>query len=306
MGTSSPFGGPGNHTPLLPDWADDDMESSPDDEPGDDNDNANDRPSSTDDNDDNQPPETGNPDNSDEGQKENDEKQPEQAVDPLRFRMPRGNFTRYVTSNGTDTNALGRAIQGYVSKGVGGSRNAARKMTGSRKAAGSLLNILRDVQTKGLREVLRTFSLESLTGKSPKEILAAFTDIVCSPGGTIDEAIARDAYVETIIDISTTIEDLGAITEDQVNVILTQFITRSIITRIFIDIGMTLDFQTISGENANYLSQAAFGFVLGLVQDRLMTAIQNTRSLDAVRMNSAMNKIYEIGFRQLQNEINAL
>ena len=25
MGTSSPFGGPGNNTPLLPDWADDDI-----------------------------------------------------------------------------------------------------------------------------------------------------------------------------------------------------------------------------------------------------------------------------------------
>lgn len=201
---------------------------------------------------------------------------------------------------------MGRAVQGYVSRSAGGSRTAAQRMTGSRRAVGKLLTTLRDIQTRGLREVLRILSLDALVGKSPKEILIAFTDIVCSPGGTIDEGIARDAYVETIIEISSIVDDLAAITEEQVNVITTRFITRTIVNRIFIDIGHSLDVQTISGENANYLSQSTFDFVLGLVHDRLVSAIQNTRSLEAGQMKSAMNKIYEIGFRQLQNEINAL
>src|SRR5260370_32486289 len=65
------------------------------------------------------------------------------------FTAPRTNFTRYARSGGNDRTSLGRAISGYVSGGVGGSRRAVQRMGSSRGTAARLASFLNNVAGQG-------------------------------------------------------------------------------------------------------------------------------------------------------------
>src|SRR3546814_933423 len=97
----------------------------------------------------------------------------------------------------SDGRAIRRGAGQYVSAS-GGGRGAARRMPSSRAAAGGIAGLARDFATQGPAEALRPFNLEGLAGAPAVDVFVALTDALCPPGGTIDEAIARDAMLETI------------------------------------------------------------------------------------------------------------
>ncbi|MDB5013268.1 MAG: hypothetical protein JWQ25_1470, partial [Daejeonella sp.] len=66
-----------------------------------------------------------------------------------RFRGPRSNFTKFISSGGGDRRSMGRALAGYVSKSSGGSRNATLGMGSSRSTTAILLNFFSSVQSQG-------------------------------------------------------------------------------------------------------------------------------------------------------------
>lgn len=222
--------------------------------------------------------------------------------EPNRFWAARANFTRFVASGGTDRQALGRALGAHVRTVSGGSRNAARRMGASSRAAANLLGALRHIERDGVAETLRALSLEHLTGRSPKEILAAFTDAICSPGGSIDEGIARNAYVETVLKLTELGESLDNLTEEQIAAITIDFISRSIVNRVINDIGMKLGTRALTEEQANSLEAQLNAFVVGTVRDRLQDEIQKTKSLETIKLNSEITRIYEVAFTLLEEE----
>ena len=282
MGTSSSFGGAGSGTPLLPSWADPPNPFPPDSPPAD------------------QPVDNAN-------LPENLPRPPMQPPPELdRFRVARYNFSRFVSSGGTDRGALGRAVRDHIRTVSGGSRTAARRMGTSRRAASNLVGVLRDIQSRGITETLRKLSLDHLVGRSPKEILIAFTDIICRPGGTIDEGIARDAYVETILEVTEIGESLNSLTEDQIGAVTIGFIGRSIVNRIINDIGQKLDVRALSGEQANYLMTVLKDLVHGAVKDRLQESIQSTRAIPQSKLDSEMTLIYERAWNFVDEEVERL
>ncbi|HVX90767.1 MAG TPA: Qat anti-phage system associated protein QatB [Candidatus Paceibacterota bacterium] len=121
---------------------------------------------------------------------------------PGRFQNPRANLSRFARSDGSDRRSLGRAVSQYVSSASGGARNAARRMGASTKTASGLLGFLVDAQERGAREALRALNLERLAGSPIEEIFLGLADYVCPDGGSIDEGIAREAFIETIVDLS--------------------------------------------------------------------------------------------------------
>jgi hypothetical protein len=74
-------------------------------------------------------------------------------------------------------------------------------MGSSRGASAGLVRFLNDASANGVREALRTLNLESLPGRPIEEVFAGLADYICPEGGSIDEGIARDAFVETIADL---------------------------------------------------------------------------------------------------------
>ena len=156
-----------------------------------------------------------------------------------RFRSARNNFSRFAGSGGSDMGALRRAVRDYVRTGTGGSNNAVRRMAPSRAAAGRALGVLRGLQRDGMQETLLRLNLQNLSGRSVQDIFTGLTEVVCQDGGLIDEAIARDAWLETIAELDQFgIDNLDALTEEQVRELFLTFVAHSIEARLYQEIGI--------------------------------------------------------------------
>jgi hypothetical protein len=155
-----------------------------------------------------------------------------------RFRSARGNFSRFAGSGGSDVRALRRGVRDYVRSGAGGSRNATARMGASRTAASAIVGVFRDFQRDGIAATLRRLNLGELAGRPLTYVFLGLTNVVCEDGGTIDEGIARDAWMETIADISeSAAADVDTLTPEQMRDAFLSFIAHSIEGRLFQDIG---------------------------------------------------------------------
>ena len=157
---------------------------------------------------------------------------------PDRFRAARSNFSRFASSGGSDGPSLRRAARDYVRSGTGGSRNATRRMGASRNAARGVLGVLRDFQRDGVNATLRRLNVGDLVGRPLEEVFTGLTEIVCGDGGSIDEGIALDAWLETVADLEDlNVADTAALTPDQMRDIFLAFIAHTIEGRLLQDIG---------------------------------------------------------------------
>ena len=69
-------------------------------------------------------------------------------------------------------------------------------------------------------------------------MFAGLADYICPEGGSIDEGIARDAFVETIADLAGAgITDIDALTPGQIQTVFELYATHAIEARICNDIG---------------------------------------------------------------------
>ena len=219
MGTSGSSGGPGSNTPLVPTWL-----NEPDAGPLPGGDDA-------------VPGDAG-----DAGHQGGRDARPRPVIAPApmpaRFQRARRNFSTFAGSGGNDRGALRRAVRDYVRSGTRGSGRATRRMGASRAAAGEMLGILRGLQRDGVDATLRRLNLENLVGRPAADVFLGLTDVICRDGGSIDEGIARDAWLETIAELDRLgIEDLDGLSTEQIQEVFLTFVAHAIETRLFQDIG---------------------------------------------------------------------
>jgi hypothetical protein len=226
---------------------------------------------------------------------------PQQAPLPHRFAMPRTNFTRFARSGGTDRSALGRAISGYVSSATGGARQAARRMGSSRDAGTRLYSFLSDAQARGPVEALRALNLEALAGRPIEEIFVGLAEYVCPIGGTVDEGIARDAFIDMIAELADQgITDFDAFSADQMQTVFEMFTANAIEARICNDIGknaITLPADVAAVER---VQAALHDFVSRAVSDVLTAARRTTVRLTPQQALQHVDAVYEAAFEMLQ------
>lgn len=277
MGTSSAYGGPGGSTPLVPSWlgSNGDAPAAPA-APG------GEAP----------PPVPPAPPN-----------RPEipTPADPSRFTSARNNFTRFAHSGGADRASLGRAVSGYVSTSSGGARQAALRMGASRGAGARLLSFLTDVQTHGTREALRTLNLEGLAGRPIDEVFIGLADYICPNVGTVDEGIAREAFVETIIELTTFgVTDLDALTPDQMQTVFELYATHAIESRLCNDIGTKVITAPSDAQTSLRVQEQLHDFIRNAVSDALTAARAVNPTLTQDRVLSFVDTVYERAFGILQ------
>ncbi|WP_370453205.1 Qat anti-phage system associated protein QatB [Salinisphaera sp. LB1] len=112
----------------------------------------------------------------------------------------RGNMTRGARTS--DERALRRGAGRYV-RASGGGRSTASRMPNSRAMAGGVAGLARSFANQGPAEALRRFNLEGMAGAPAEDVFRRVDGYAVSRGGTIDEAIARDAMLETVADLRT-------------------------------------------------------------------------------------------------------
>ena len=285
MGTSTAYGGPRGGTPLVPSWLGDaDGEGTP----------ASPAPN---------PP---GPD----GQPASGGNMPPvppirppipRPADPQRFAGARNSFTRFAGSGGSDQASLGRAVSKYVSKSAGGSRQAAQRMGASRNSGARLLGFLADAQARGVREALRALDLESLAGRPITEIFVGLADYICPGAGTVDEGIAREAYIETIVELASEgLTDLTTFTPDQMQTVFELYATHAIEARICNDIGTKAVTMPADAQAAHRVEQQLRDFIRGGVADALTRARAETPNLTPERIQGFVDRVYESAFAILQ------
>lgn len=284
MGTSSPFGGQGGATPLVPSWLGDD--GAPPAAPG---------PA--------QPPQPDGdaPEPAPPADAAPVAPPPRPAIppiaDPSRFSAARNNFSRFAGSGGADRGSLGRAVSHYVSTSSGGPRTAAARMGASRGAGSRLLGFLSDAVARGPAEALRALNLGALAGRPIEEIFLGLADFVCPDGGSIDEGIAREAFIETITDLAGAgITDLDGLTADQMQTVFELYATNAIEARLCNDIGAKTVTLPADAREAARVQAQLNDFIRRGVADALTAARAAVVALTPDRVLGFVDRIYVQAF----------
>lgn len=290
MGTSNSYWGPANSTPLVPNWLDD---GAGDNDGNDSSDGAGNEGNDNQDGE-NASPATPNP---------------TLVATPSRFRGARTNFTRYINSGGTDRRALGRAISSYISHATGGSANAAKRIGASRHVTSGLVNFLSTAQTSGVQVALSSNNLGALVGKPIDEIFIGIMELMCPDGGSIDEGIARNAFVETIAQlVSEGMESLDGLSKEQFQHVIEVFVANAIEGRLYNDIGTKVVVEASDVHTAEFIQSQVHDFIKGSVTDaieRHSSEFDNLAGLDANELvDTIYNDVYTILETLSENESN--
>jgi len=292
MGTSSAFGGRRGRTPLVPSWLGDDgaPPAAPDVAPRDGG-----PPDG--------PPADAPADGARPGAPPAAPARP--AIPPVadraRFSAARNNFSRFAGSGGSDRKSLGRALSHYVGSSSGGARTAAARMGSARGAGSRLLGFLSDAVNRGASEALRALNLGALAGRPIEEIFLGLADYVCPDGGSIDEGIAREAFIETITDLAgSCITDLDRLTADQMQTVFELHATNAIEARLCNDIeAKTITLRSDRREAARVQAQLN-DFIRRGVADALTVARAAAAALTPDRALQFVGRIDEQVFGILQ------
>jgi len=218
-----------------------------------------------------------------------------------RFTAARNNFSRFASSGGSDRASLGRALSHYVSTSSGGSRAAAQRMGSSRTAGAQLLGFLSSALANGPREALRALNLQSLVGRPIQEVFLGLMDYVCPEGGSLDEGISREAFIETIADLAENgVVDLDRLTADQMQTIFELYATHAIETRLCNDIGAKAITLPADAAQAASVQRQLLDFVRRSVADSMTRARAAMLALTPDRVSAFVTSVYEQAFTILQ------
>jgi len=214
------------------------------------------------------------------------------AAEDNRFSSARRNFSVFAGSGGSDTRALRRAVRDYVRSGYGSSGNATRAMGSSRATAAGVLDVLRSFTRDGVARTLARFNLSGLAGRPATEILTALTDILCEDGGTIDEAIARDAWLEAVASVEDAgILDLDGMTPDQLSEVFLAFISNSIQSKLFQEIGVN-GFRVADVDEIRAFESQFRSYIDGRVRDAFSADLSGVSTMSDDRIRAVVEQTY--------------
>ena len=170
-------------------------------------------------------------------------------------------------------------------------------MGASRSSGAQLLGFLADVQARGATEALRHLDLEGLAGRPIEEVFLGLADHICPNAGTVDEGIAREAFIETIVDLSTVgVTDLDALSADQMQTVFELYATHAIEARLCNDIGTKLITAPSDPQVALRVQGQLRDFIRNGVGDALTAARAETPNLTHERVHAFVGTVYESAF----------
>ena len=179
---------------------------------------------------------------------------------------PRGNLTRGARTS--DQRSISRGAGQYVSAS-GGGRSATRRMSSATASASRVAGLARGFASQGAAATLRRFDLEALSGAPAVEVFTALTDALCPTGGTIDEAVARDAMLETIAQLAAQgVGNFDQLTADDLQEFFLGVVTRSIEGKILNEVGTNAIALPQNLSDVERAQRMLHDFVSGCVRDR--------------------------------------
>jgi len=214
-----------------------------------------------------------------------------------RFRVPRGEFTRYINSGGRDSGLGRKSVSNYIRHSLGGSSNATRRMGAARNSAAKLLNVAGAFASGGVRAVEQYLSIENLSHKTASDALIAITDFICPDGGSQDEGIARSAYLSAIEESPemATVK-FADLTSDQIMIIVERSMANAILNRITNDIGNKIILLPQERSTSDNLISQMKDFVIGSVADAVAELDIKVRSIRQGDSLKIVDQVYKAAF----------
>lgn len=215
------------------------------------------------------------------------------------FGSARTAFTRFGNGGGPQTlrSALGR----YVREGTGGRRRAGARMSVSRPTGARLLGFVRDVSRDGAEAALRRFNLSALAGRPAAEVFTVLVDFMCPPGGSVDEAIARQGMLQAIDDLAQAGQtSFDGLTAAQLQEFFVSFIARTIEGRILNDLASRSIVVSEDVASVNAAQRQLHDFIVGQVRGEVARETADVRDAQDPAIRSSVDRIYEAAFGLLE------
>jgi hypothetical protein len=217
-----------------------------------------------------------------------------------RFRPARIAFNRAIR-HGSARENLSRSLAGYSRRGMGGSRTGARRMSNSSQSAGRMLGFAQEVRDVGFPQAANEFGIGDLTGRPLGEAVSRLTEAFCEPGGSIDEAITRAAWNETLLQaVQQGVEDFESLTAQEWTSLVEIFIAQSIEFRVFNDIGNDALGETLNVEQIDAIQVDLHDLIFGAVQGKLTPIIAGENRLSSKALREAADATYQLAFAYLE------
>ena len=172
-------------------------------------------------------------------------------------------------------------------------------MSSSQAAARELGGVVGDFAARGVEPTLRGLGLGDLVGRPLAEVLVTVLERVCPPGATVDEAIAREAYLQAVIECTPADGADPQFSEELALQILESFATNSICLRVINDIGTKGLDVSPSVVTALNVEDQLREFVQGAVHDAIAQVRGDGGSLDRVEASRIADELYPVAWEVL-------
>jgi hypothetical protein len=174
-------------------------------------------------------------------------------------------------------------------------------MGSSRASAARLAGFFAGVQRDGIAETLRSLDLGDLAGQPIESVFAGLTDYVCPEGGSIDEGIAREAFIETVADLAQAgIHDIDALSPDQMQTVFELYAAHTIEARMCNDIGTRMVTLPSDPAAAGRVQTQLHEFILRGVSDALGALGTAVGTLTLDRVTAFVGDVYQSAFEVLE------
>ncbi|MFO1247297.1 MAG: Qat anti-phage system associated protein QatB [Alphaproteobacteria bacterium] len=154
-----------------------------------------------------------------------------------RFTAVRTAVSKFADPGGTDRRNLRHAVSKYISKASGGAGRAAQRVGPLQRVGAGLVNSSTPLLTPAPNKPSGR-STSTPGRKAYRRDFVSQADYICPEGCSIDEGVARDAFIATIADLAGAgITDVDGLTEGQIQTILELYTSHAVGARLCNDIG---------------------------------------------------------------------
>ena len=159
---------------------------------------------------------------------------------PGRFRGARINLGQFAGSG--SQGGLRRGLGHYVRTGLGGSRNASRRMGSTARKAGALYGVLQALGSGTAPQVDLGIDPAGLAGHPAREIVDRIAEALSPSDGTLDSEASRNSISWALCEFMRRVPgaDLLALTLEQIALAMELFIGADICSRIELDVGKSI------------------------------------------------------------------
>ena len=217
--------------------------------------------------------------------------------DSKRFLYPRSDFTRYVNSGGSKGKNLHRATSNYIRNSLGGSQNATTRLGSARNSTARMFTVFSSFVNRGVAETSIEYKLGDIIGKSASDVLLHIIDFVCPDGGSTDEGITRNSYVEAL----STLPDwedktIEALTPHEFLAFAEIYMANVIEERLINDIGNKLFILPDSIAKIDIIQEQLKDYIQGAVSDSISKLKIDIRYIDSSQTKGIVDSIYRTAY----------